>query len=133
MVVLVDHDQPPGLVHRLDDVLAVQRHETAQVHHFSTDALLLQLLGGAQCVVHAGAEADDADVAALTHGLGLADLHRIGGFRHRHRGALLRPQPAHALQGLVEQVDHRVVIADGGGHQTLGVIGIARHHHLHPR
>ncbi|MNP37665.1 hypothetical protein D3C76_1311240 [compost metagenome] len=133
MVVLVDNDQPAGLAHRSDDVLAVQRHQAAQVHHFGADTLLLQLLGGAQRVMHAGAQADDAHITAFADRLRLANLHGIRVLRHSHRGAFLRTQPAHALQGLVKQVDHRVVVANSGGHQALGVVRVARHHHLHAR
>ena len=39
LVVLVDDDQPAGLGHRLEDRLAVERHQAAQVDHLDVDAL----------------------------------------------------------------------------------------------
>ncbi|GEM_PF-5505543 len=71
VIVLVDHDQPAGFAYRGDHMFAVQRHQAAQVDDLGADAVLLQLRGGAQGVVHAGAEADQADVAALAHAPGL--------------------------------------------------------------
>ena len=39
LVVLVDHDQPAGFAYRSDDVLAVQRHQAAQVDDLGADSL----------------------------------------------------------------------------------------------
>src|SRR5690606_27438919 len=46
---------------------------------------------------------------------------------------LVLRHPRQAHDALVEHVDHRVVVADGGGHEPLGVRRVRRHDDLHPR
>ena len=117
----MDDHRPVGLLHRVDDGVAVQGLQAAQVNHFGIDAELFEFRRGGERLVHHASEADDRVVRAAAHHVGLADGHGVGLFRHR---------PHHGQRHLVEHHDHRVVVARGADDQPLGVVGRAGHHHL---
>ena len=99
----------------------VHRAQRAQVDDLGLDAVLRELVGGAQRIGHADAEGDDGHVAAGAGNAGLADRHQpIVDLRHIE-GA--------AVKDLVLEEDHRVGIADRRFEQALGVgrgIGLRR-------
>ena len=118
---LVDEHQPAGLVDRLEDRLRVERRERARVDHLGLDALRGQLLGRAERTVDRPAGGDDRHVAALAPDRGLAERDEV--LAVRHLSVLEREQ-------VVVEIDDRVVVADRGRHQALGVGGGRRHHDL---
>ena len=81
-------------------------------------------LGRVERAVDAPAGGDDRDVAALAPDRGLAERHEV--LAVGHLAVLEREQ-------VVVQVDDRVVVADRGRHQALGVGGRRRHDDLQAR
>ena len=118
---LVDQHEPAGLLDRLQDRLGVERRQRARIDDLGLDALLGELLGRVERAVDAPAGGDDRDVAALAPDGGLAERHEV--LAVGHLAVLEREQ-------VVVQVDDRVVVADRGRHQALGVGRRRRHDDL---
>ena len=122
---LVDGHQAAGLADRRDDGVGVQRRQRAQIDDLGLDALLGQQRGGPQGDRDGRADRDDRQVRALPGDARLADRHQdVAG-----RDLLARAvRQRHRLD-----VEDRVVVADRGEHQPLGVGRGAGHHDLQAR
>ena len=82
--VLLADDDGTALFGRFDDQFLVQRLDGAQVDHPGLDALVLQLLGGNEGLIHFQAGGDDGHIAALGELFALADLELEGSFIMEH-------------------------------------------------
>ena len=117
---LLAGDDGTALFGRFDDQFLVQRLDGAQVDHPGLDALVLQLLGGNEGLVHFQAGGDDGHIAALGELFALADLELEGSFIMEH----WQGQAAEA------QVDGAfVLIGSLDGSLGLHVVGRAKHRH----
>jgi len=94
-----------------DDVL-VERHKTTGVNHFGADSLSCQGLGGLKGGVNHERGGDDGHVSAFTLYITLAQL---------DGGCLVAYFALDAVQNLVFEKDHGVVVANGADKQALGV------------
>ena len=99
----------------------VQRADRAQVDDVERDAVLGQLVGGLHRDEHHLAERDDRAVLALALELGLAERDDVLVVRHFALGV---------VEHLAFEEAHRVVVADGGLEQSLGVVRRAGRDHL---
>ena len=72
-VVLVDDHGLARLAYARQDRLAIQRPQRTDVDHLDADVVALQQLSCLQRVLHHQAVADDRDLAALAHHLGLTE------------------------------------------------------------
>ena len=71
-------DQPTSLDHTCNDAVSIDRLDGPEVDDFAGNALFGQFLGSLQGVVDVAGVADDGDVLAFPHDLGLADRqHKI--------------------------------------------------------
>ena len=111
--VLLHGEQPPGPAERLQHGRGVERHQRAHVDDLAVDAPLGQLLGGREGSAHHQAERDDRRVLALAAHPGRAEL-----VHDRPVGDLALGR----VEALVLEEEHRVVAADGGGHQAHHVL-----------
>ncbi len=121
---LVDEQQPAGLAHRLEDRGEVEWRDGARIDDLGLDALLRELLGRSERAVHHPAGGDDREIPARAAHRRLSEGHQV--LAVRHLTVLER-------EHVVVQVDDRVVVAYGRGHQALGVGGRGRHDHLQAR
>ncbi len=120
--VFVQEQHLGRLLHALADGVAVERQQSAQVDHFDLDAFRGERFGGLERYPHHGAISDDAEVAALARHAGFAD----------RNGELLSRQVLldAAVESLVLEKNHRVVVAHGGLDESLGIIGGSRADHF---
>lgn len=122
---LLDGDEAVGLLDSVDDGLSVQGAQGSEVDHLHADALGLEVLRDLQGGAHALGEGDDGHVLALLLDLGLAEGdHEVLVLR------LVGEGEGGAVEQLVLQHHHGVLVADGGLHQALGVLGGPGSHHL---
>ena len=128
-MVLLDDEQPSGLRDRALDRGDVERHEAADIDHLRIDPLPGESLGRRKRPVDHQHVGEDREVAPLaTHRDG-AERHLVVAIGHvgaeGDRGAL----PARAFAAVEELVleEHdRIVVADGGEEQPLGIVGRRR-------
>src|SRR5215217_1627980 len=119
-----DPEPPPLLLHRyrpvrllygLDDGVFIEGPYGAEVYYLRVHVVLFgQSIGGPQAQVHLPAVGDERHVRALAGYASLAEGDGVVAVFHLALGAVERA-------GLQE--DHAVVVADGGEHQTLDVVG----------
>ena len=105
-------------------VLGVERPEGARVDDLDRDALLGELLGDLERPVEHAHVGDDRDVGAL------ATDHRLAERDQEVR--IVRHLALHGVERLALDEDDRIVVADGGLEQALGVGRRRRPHHLEP-
>src|ERR671915_403997 len=122
---LLDDHGAVGLLDGLEDGVEVERAQGAGIDPLRLDLVLLGELLGRLCGGDRPArDADDGHVVALA-----AD----GGLAEAHRAAVLGHLAALAVERLVLDEDDRVVVADGGLQQALGVRRRARHRYQETR
>src|SRR5262245_29073005 len=121
--VLVHHHHLAGLARAGRDRLAVERQEGAQIDHLRLRAALArQGLGRLETGIEHGAVGHDRQVASLATHRRTADRNDVV-----LRGQVLLDP---AVEELVLEVDDRIVVADGGLDQPLGVVRGRRGHDL---
>ena len=114
----------PVFVDRLQDRLQIQRRNRARIDHFRVDAFLCELLRRGERARNHPARCNDRDVASGATDLGLTE---------RHQMLTIRNFAVLERQHVVVQEYHRVVVPDGGRHQSLGVSGRGGHHDFEAR
>src|SRR3989442_1303145 len=114
--VFVRNEDLVRLPDRRGDRLPIHRREATQVDHLDARTVaLLELLRRDQRPLHHGAVRHDGQVPPFPHDPGLAE--RDHGVRARVRGLVVRL----AVEVLVLEEQHRVVAADRGAEQAVGV------------
>src|SRR6266511_2675894 len=111
-VVLVDHHDPAGLAHRGKDRLVVERGQGPRVDDLHLDAAGGQRLGRFEGEVDHAADGHHGGPVALALDVGPAELDDVLTLGHLAAGV---------VQQFVLEEHHRVVVADRGGEQPLGV------------
>jgi hypothetical protein len=117
----VHHQHPPGFPGGSHEGGGVQGAQAADVHHFHLDALLGQRGSHFQAARHHAPVADERQVAPRPLHLRAAQGQGVLLFGHR---------PLGPVQKLLLEEHHRVVVADRGFQQSLGVVGGGRDDHL---
>src|SRR5262249_46813922 len=112
---LVEEQRTAGLRDRRQDRLAVERRQGAEIDHFGLHAFHFQVLGGLERGVHHRAERQDRQVLAFA-------LHRR--LPDRDDVVLVRDVVLDAaVQELVLEVQHRVIVAYRRLEESLRVVG----------
>ena len=112
----MSHDDAAGLAHRGRDGLPVIGVQGAQVQYLDIDAVLsMRPLGSLQGTRHQGAIGNQSDVRA-----GPDDLCFTKG-NGKLRPRIRRPAIGLPVESLVFQKKHRIVAADCGAQQPVGV------------
>ena len=118
---LFGNDQAVGLGQRSQHRFAVERAQCAQIEHLGFDPLTRQGFSGFEREADADRIGHDRHVLAFAHNPGLADrqdmIVQFGQFE------------VAAIDQFVFQEDHRIVAADRGLKQALGVRSIVRRDH----
>jgi hypothetical protein len=121
----VNDDRPTGRPERVDERLAVERRERAEVDHLAVDALVGEFLGGDERRPGRGPVGDHRNVRALAADRRLAE----GDLVVVDRDGLL----VGAVEPLRLEHDHGVGVAHRGREQPLGVPRSAGDDDLQPR
>src|SRR6056297_1799363 len=121
LVAFIDDDHAAGFLGRFEQRGLVQRHNGARVDHLGLDAFLGEDFGGGLADLHHRRGADQGDIRAFTLDISLAEGNEE--FLFGHRGLVVVHQ-------LVFEDHDRVVIADRGLHQALGLVGRGGHRDL---
>ena len=101
-----------GFLDGIEDDVLVERHQTAGVHHFGADALSSQGFCGLKGGVNHERGGHNGYVRAFAFDFALAKL---------YGSRLIANFAFNAVQNLVFEKDHGVVVADGADEQALGV------------
>mmetsp|Transcript_1363 Transcript_1363/g.3497 ORF Transcript_1363/g.3497 Transcript_1363/m.3497 type:complete len:405 (-) Transcript_1363:77-1291(-) len=114
-----DGDDAVRFLGRVDDGLAVEGPEGAEVEHFAGDALGGEDVGGLHAEADHLGEGHEGDVRALALDLGLADVEDVV-----LALGLVAERKGDAVEEFVLEEDDGVRVADGGLEETLGVLGV---------
>src|SRR5215218_7058438 len=122
---LLHRHRPVRLLDRLDDGVLIEGPYGAEVYYLRVHVVLFgQSIGGPQAQVHLPAVGDERHVRALAGYASLAEGDGVVAVLHLALGA---------VEGAGLQEDHAVVVADGGEHHALDVVGRDGGDDLQPR
>ena len=105
--------------------LFIVGQEGAQINDLQRNPFLSQLFRGFERGPHHGAIRNHSDVSPLARDPSLADGHGVIALGHFVLDT--------AVEEFVLEVEHRVVVADGGLDQSLGVVSGRGHDDFEPR
>ena len=126
---LLDDHHPSGLAGRGFQRREIDRREGPEVDHLGVDPFGGEFVGRLPGEMRHQQPAEDGDVRPLSRHRRLVernDVIPVGNVARRVDRAGLGARALRAVEQLVLEDHHRIVVADGGLEQPLGVVGVRR-------